>query len=102
MHGETSPFYTARKDDFSLEDWDDRYVLYHRVSQKTHYLNETSAIILQYLVESPCSAERLAAILSEESGTPLSDELCINIAGLLRHLEIKGLAAQIADPGLGP
>lgn len=101
MHGDTAPIYTARQDDFSWEAWDDRYVLYHRVSQKTHYLNATSAIVLQYLVELPYSAEDLAQTLSEESGDPLSDELRGSIAELLRHLEIKGLAAQIADPEPG-
>ena len=99
MKSETSPIYAARENEFSWEEWDDRFVLFHRLSQKTHYLNATSAIVLQCLVESPYTAETLADTLARESGEPLSDELRSSIAGLLRRFETQGLAvrAQITD-----
>jgi PqqD family protein of HPr-rel-A system len=79
-------------------------VLLHRSSQKTHYLNETSAIVLQYLIESPYTAETLARTLAEESGEPMSDELRSDIAGLLQRLENQGLVVRVqtADPDPGP
>lgn len=96
--------YTARQGDFCLEEWDDRYVLYHRASQKTHYLNQTSAIVLQCLMELPYTAETLADTLAAESGEPFSDGLRSNIAELLQHLEKQGLAmrVQVSDPGPSP
>ena len=69
------PRTAARKADFCWEEWDDRYVLFHRASQKTHYLNQTSAVVLQCLSESPYTAETLADMLAQESGEPLSEEL---------------------------
>ncbi len=68
MTGEAPSVYSARKAEFCWEEWDDRYVLFHRASQKTHYLNQTSAIVLQCLVESPYSAETLADTLSAGIG----------------------------------
>lgn len=100
----SEPFfaYTAQKADFCWEEWDDRYVLFHRASQKTHYLNETSAIVLQCLAESPYTADTLADALAEETGEPLSDGLRGNIANLLQRLEIQGLVVRITDPGRSP
>ena len=101
MKGETTSAYTAQKADFCWEEWDDRYVLFHRASQKTHYLNQTSAIVLQCLMESPYAAEMLADTLSAESGEPLSEEFRKSIAELLQHLETQGLAVRITDHGPG-
>jgi PqqD family protein of HPr-rel-A system len=95
MQSETSPIYAARENEFSWEEWDQRFVLFHRASQKTHYLNQTSAIVLQCLVESPHTADALADTLAQESGEPLSDELRSNIAGLLQRLETQGLAMRV-------
>jgi PqqD family protein of HPr-rel-A system len=101
MHDGTAAIYTARQDAFFWEAWDDRYVLYHRASQKTHYLNQTSAIVIQFLAESPYTADKLADALAEESGEPLSEGLRGNIAELLQRLETQGLVARITDPGAG-
>ena len=96
--------YTAQESDFCWEEWDDRYVLYHRASQKTHYLNQTSASILHCLTESPYTADPLADTLAEESGEPLSDGFRSSIAEMLQHLEKQGLAmrVRITDPEPGP
>jgi PqqD family protein of HPr-rel-A system len=104
MKDHETPAYTARTGDFCWEEWEERYVLFHRSSQKTHYLNQTSALVLQHLIESPHSVETLADSLAEESGEPTSDELRSNISRLLRRLETQGLAmrAQITDPEPGP
>ena len=101
MTVEAASAYTARKADFCWEEWDDRYVLFHRASQKTHYLNQTSAIVLQCLAESPYTPDTLADTLSAESGEPLSNEFRKSIAKLLQHLETQGLAVRINDPGSG-
>jgi PqqD family protein of HPr-rel-A system len=102
MIGEATSAYTARESDFCWEEWDDRYVLFHLASQKTHYLNQTSAIVLQCLTESPYAAETLADTLSAESGEPLSEEFRKGIAELLQHLETQGLAVRIVDARPGP
>jgi len=100
MTGEATSAYTAAPtSDLCWEEWDDRYVLFHRASQKTHYLNQTSAIVLQCLAESPYTADALADALAEETGEPLSDSLRGDIAKLLQRLEIQGLVVRITDPG---
>ena len=102
MKSEASSAYTARKADFCWEEWDDRYVLFHRASQKTHYLNETSAVVLQCVAESPYEADTLANTLAEESGEPLSEGLRRSISKLLQRLETQGLVVRITNPGPEP
>lgn len=101
MTGEAPSVYSARKADFCWEEWDDRYVVFHRASQKTHYLNQTSSIVLQSLMEKPYAAKTLADTLSAESGETLSEEFRNSIAELLQHLETQGLAVRITDPEPG-
>ncbi len=98
----TASAYIARRSDFCWEEWDDRYVLFYVPSQKTHYLNQTSAIALQRLAESPYTAKTLADALSEESGEPLDEGLRGSIAQLLQHLETQGLVVRITDLEPGP
>jgi PqqD family protein of HPr-rel-A system len=95
MCSDRSPVYVANQSDLVWEEWDDRYALFHRPSQKTHYLNATSAIALQCLAETALSPEGLADTLALEAGKPVSEELRVSLRKLLQRLETQGLVWRV-------
>lgn len=95
MCNDRSPVYAALQNSLVWQEWDDRYALFHRPSQKTHYLNATSAIALQCLAETALSPEGLADKLALEAGEPMSEELRGSLRGLLQRFETLGLVWRV-------
>jgi PqqD family protein of HPr-rel-A system len=74
--------------------WDDGFVLFHRLSGKTHFLNAAGALlltrVLQVAKDTPTAARALAQAQHAES-----DESFVgHVEDLLRRLEELGLVER--------
>jgi len=67
------------------------YVVYHRLSGRTHFLNAATADLLENVLAEPRSAATAAAELAAHEGAPSSAEFVAAVAKSLSHLEYLGL-----------
>ncbi|MFA7666650.1 MAG: HPr-rel-A system PqqD family peptide chaperone [Burkholderiaceae bacterium] len=88
-------------------EYGDRFVVYHRLSSQTHFLNAASAMILQDLLSQPAGLETVHAALVQaqtDAGQAGADEalppavLRQSIAETLLRFEELGLVERIDEP----
>lgn len=72
----------------------DEYVVYHRPSGKTHFLNLPSACLLLDLLRQPRSAAAAAAALAATERAESSEEYRAAVTCLLFRLEELGLVER--------
>jgi PqqD family protein of HPr-rel-A system len=73
---------------------DDVRILFQHVAGKTHFLNASSAFILDLLADAPLSFRGISDALSEELGAELTLEQSAQLTNHLRRLEALGLIAR--------
>lgn len=67
------------------------YVVYHRPSGRTHFLNFATADLLAHVLAKPRSAQHAADELAARQGATGGPDFCAAVAASLRHLEHLGL-----------
>jgi PqqD family protein of HPr-rel-A system len=71
--------------------WDDEHVLYHRVSGLTHFLNSTSALLLQQVLIEPTEVEPAARAVADAMAVDMDDTLVGAVASAILRFEELGL-----------
>nr|PZN76254.1 MAG: hypothetical protein DIU56_14660 [Pseudomonadota bacterium] len=96
LHSETETprWIAADGADLRWSAWNGNYVLYHRPSGKTHFLNDSSWILLNEVLREPRSLTEIAASLAGMRGVPPEDELRSYVAELMMRLEEIGLVER--------
>jgi PqqD family protein of HPr-rel-A system len=74
--------------------WDDDYVLYHRPSGKTHFVNAATAQLLTSVLREPKSASAAADELAAAQEAAGDAEFFSEVARLLERLEHVGLVER--------
>ena len=69
--------------------WDGDYVAYQRPSGKTHFLNESSYVLITDLLTAPTGALAVAQAFS--NGNEVDADMLADMRDLLLHLEELGL-----------
>jgi PqqD family protein of HPr-rel-A system len=72
-------------------DWGDLSVLYHCPSGKTHFINASTAFLLEQGLDQPATVESAAQAVAEVRGVAADDELRADISDTLLRLEELGL-----------
>jgi len=72
-------------------DWDELSVIYHRPSGKTHFINATTAFLLEQGLDQPATVESAARAVAQARDVPVDDELLADIDDTLLRLEELGL-----------
>ena len=83
-----------RADSWRVVEWDDVRILFQLPAGKTHFLNATSAFVLDLLAEAPTGFRAMCKTLSQESGVDLSPSQVEQLAGHVQRLDQLGLIAR--------
>lgn len=75
--------------------YDDEYVVYHRPSGKTHYVNMASALLLQSVLVEPKTAAVAAEQLGVEQSAAVDSEFVERVGQLLVRFEELGLVVRV-------
>lgn len=78
--------------------FDNATVIFHPPSHKTHFLNGTSALILDMLSEAPSSFEGFCERLKTELEVELDAEQRANFERHFQRLDELGLIQRLAAP----
>ena len=70
---------------------DDQFIVYHRPSGITHFLNAASALLLRDLLVEPSDASYVARAFAPATSDAAWDEHLEEITDMLLHLERLGL-----------
>jgi PqqD family protein of HPr-rel-A system len=74
--------------------YDDDYIVYHRASGKTHFLNAATATLLTRVLETPKAAAEAAAELAAIEQAAVDDGFVAAVEASLHDLEHLGLVEQ--------
>lgn len=77
-------------------DWDDVLILYQASAGKTHFLNATSAFVLDLLGEAPSNLGAICEALSREVDDELTVDQVKQLRSHIQRLEELGLVARSA------
>jgi PqqD family protein of HPr-rel-A system len=80
--------------DLAWAELDGDFVVYHRPSGKTHFLNPATASLLQDVLTQWCSAPEAAAALADRQGAAVDDVFSKGVAEALLRLEYAGLVER--------
>ncbi len=80
------------------ERWNNEYAVFHTPSGKTHFLNVSSALILQFLSRAESDVRRVADEIGLRTGTPVDDAFIRQIRQALLHFEQLGLVTRVLGP----
>jgi PqqD family protein of HPr-rel-A system len=78
-------------EDLIWADLDDAYVVYHRPSGKTHFLNDATAELLAQILATPQTARSAGEELASREGATGDDAFFTAVAESLVRLEYLGL-----------
>jgi PqqD family protein of HPr-rel-A system len=81
--------------DLIWSDFGDTYVVYHRPSGKTHFLNAATAELLEQVLAEPRSARAAAEELAAREGAVGDAAFFSAVAQSLLHLEHLGLVERV-------
>ncbi len=70
-------------------------VIYHRPSGKTHFINPSTAFLLERLLEGPATVGSAAQALAAAQERRADDALRDDVAGILLRLEELGLIERV-------
>lgn len=89
-------------DDLVWVDFNDQFVVFHRPSGQTHFLNESAAVLLIDLLASPTTLDEAAgALLGDLAQTPTrgepSREMRERVLRMLVRFEELGLVQRVSD-----
>ena len=84
-------WHSAPADELVSEKWGNTFVVYHKPSGKTHFLNQAMFDLLTRVLCEPCTLDaairQLAELNQGDPGRLMGEQLL----GLLQHLEQLGL-----------
>jgi len=66
-------------------------VIYHGPSGKTHFVNASTAFLLEHGLDPPATVESAAQAVAEARGVAADDELRADVSDTLLRLEELGL-----------
>jgi len=90
-NADTRRWRSIREDDLLWNDWDGEFVVYHRPSGRTHFVNSASADILRNLLSEPALAAEVAAAYPAVAESSHPDAHVAEITALLERFEHLGL-----------
>lgn len=82
-------------DELRVSQFDNATVIFHPPSHKTHFLNDTSALILDMLSEAPSSFEGFCERLKTELEVELDTEQRANFERHFQRLDELGLIQRV-------
>jgi PqqD family protein of HPr-rel-A system len=82
--------------DLSWAAYDDNFVLFHRPSGQTHFINAVTAVLLCDVLSEPRSARAAAQALVEAQHATDDPDYEPHVLGLILRLEELGLVRRIA------
>ena len=88
-------FLSCPKDDILWVSFDDDFVVYHRPSGKTHFLNEASKILLTELLADAKDLPSILDAFAVEDSEEHSEEYAHQMKGMLARLEDLGLIQSV-------
>jgi PqqD family protein of HPr-rel-A system len=84
-------------DNLVWSEFEDAYVVYHRPSGRTHFLNAATADLLDHVLTAPRTARAAAEELAAREGAVGDSAFFAAVAESLSHLEHLGLIER-CDP----
>jgi len=82
--------------EFLWAHWGADYVLFHRPSGLTHFLNPSAALLLREVLVEPRTLESAAHTLAAAEGAEPGPDFLPEIAELLRRFETLGLVERVS------
>ena len=82
---------SSRAADIAWAGWGDSYVVYHRPSGRTHFLNSSSFSLITELLQSERDLEAIAEFVTPNDGAGDRELLRQELLDLLGRLEHSGL-----------
>jgi len=76
-------------------EFDSEYVLFHRPSGRTHFLNHSAFLLLEEVLSEPLHAPTVAERLAQAHGEPNSEGFSGQVEALLVRLEELGLVERL-------
>ena len=76
--------------------WDGSFVLFHRPSGRTHFVNAATALLLQRVLASPRDAASASLELAAAQHSEHSPDFLRHVEDLLVRLEDLGLVTRVA------
>jgi PqqD family protein of HPr-rel-A system len=96
QHGARETEWCARRaEDLVWAEFGEDYVVYHRPSGKTHFLNSASVALLREVLASPRNASSAAEELAARESAPVDAEFVAAVLESLAHLEHLGLVDRV-------
>ena len=86
-----SMFVSCRQDNLVWVSFDDDFVVYHRPSGKTHFLNEASKVLLTELLDDARDLPSILDAFATADSEDHSEEYVRQMKGMLGRLEDLGL-----------
>lgn len=77
-------------------EYDDDFVLFHRRSGHTHFVNASTAILLTEVLRSPRTSEEAAEELAAAQRANATADFVPQVLGLMLRLEELGLVERVA------
>lgn len=81
----------AQAGEFNWLDHGGGYVLYHRLSGKTHFVNPATHMLLTHVFATPADRATAARALADQEGAAADAAFVDQVAGLVDRLEEMGL-----------
>jgi PqqD family protein of HPr-rel-A system len=81
----------ASPEELLWSEWDAEYVLYHRPSGKTHFLNESAWFLLSEILREPLDVAATADELARLRGVAADQDLHTYVSTLVLRFEELGL-----------
>ena len=85
----------ASTDDLVWAEFGDDYVVYHKPSGKTHFLNSATALLLAHVLVEPKNAVEAAEELADREEAVGNADFFAAVARALAHLEHLGLVERV-------
>ncbi len=74
--------------------WEDTHIAYHHPSGMTHFLNDSSRMLLDDLLDAPMTAEEVAARFSDAAAA-IGEDAVEEARALLERFEELGIVVQV-------
>ncbi len=95
-HSVSEPVWRARQaQDLVWAEFGSDFVVYHRPSGKTHFLNAATAALLREVLIDPKPARAAAAALAAAENAAEDGDFFAAVAGSLAQLEYLGLVERL-------
>jgi len=80
--------------DLLWSEWDGEYVLFHKPSGKTHFLNESAWVLLSDILREPRDLPATTLELANRRGVAPDEDLSAYVSSLVLRFEELGLTRR--------